>query len=154
MSETRRIRGILKAVNRGPGWHGPSLAENLEGITAEMAAKHPIAGAHSIWEIVLHVSTWEREVSEFLTGKPYVTMEGEADWPPVKDTSEEAWHQTLAQLRTNHLALADAIKRFNEEDLEKVVPGKDFPWWVVLHGMAHHSLYHSGQIAMLKKAAK
>lgn len=154
MSETRHIRGSLKGVNRGPGWHGPSLADNLEGLTAAMAAQHPIPGAHSIWEIVLHISTWEREMAEFLHGKPYVTMTGEDDWPPVRDTSEEAWHRTLSELKSNHLKLAEAVKQFKEEDLEKTVEGKDFPWWAVLHGMAHHSVYHSGQIAMLKKAAR
>jgi uncharacterized damage-inducible protein DinB len=154
MSETRRVRGIMKSVNRGPGWHGPSLAENLEGITAEMAAKHPIPGAHSIWEIVAHISAWEFQVAQNLAGKPYVTMQGEDDWPPVTDTSEAAWQQMLDKLRRGHLALNDALKLFDETKLEEIVPGKDFPWWILLHGMAHHSVYHSGQVSMLKKLVK
>ncbi len=52
------------------------------------------------------------------------------------------------------MALADAIKLFSEDDLEKTVPGREFPWFIVLHGIVHHSLYHSGQIAMLKKAVQ
>jgi uncharacterized damage-inducible protein DinB len=152
MSETRHIRGVLRSVYRGPAWHGPSISENLKGIEAAQAASHPISGAHSIWEIVHHVTAWEREVVQFLGGKPHVTMQGEEDWPPVKDTSEEAWEKTVTDLRAAHTALADAIKRFNEDDLEKIVPGRDFPWFIVLHGIIHHSLYHSGQIAMLRKA--
>ena len=154
MSETRRIRGLLHSVYRGPAWHGPSISENLEGITAAQAASHPIPGAHSIWEIVHHVTAWEREVVQFLAGKAHVTMQGEDDWPPVKAASEEAWDKTVADLRAAHTALADAIKRFGDDDLEKIVPGRDFPWFVVFHGIIHHSLYHSGQIAMLKKAAQ
>ena len=69
----------------------------------------------------------------------------------MKDTSEEAWEKTVADLRASHTALAEAIKAFSKDDLEKIVPGRDFPWSVVLHGIVHHSLYHSGQIAMLKK---
>jgi hypothetical protein len=40
---------------RGESWHGPSVLEVLAGVSAEDAAAHPIAGAHSIWEIVLHL---------------------------------------------------------------------------------------------------
>ena len=39
---------------RGESWHGPSVLEVLAGVSAEDATAHPIAGAHSIWEIVLH----------------------------------------------------------------------------------------------------
>lgn len=139
---------------RGPAWHGPSISENLAGITAAQAESHPIPGAHSIWEIVHHITAWEREVVQFLAGKPHATMEGEDDWPAVKDTSETAWEQAAADLRAAHTALADAIRRFSEDDLEKTVPGREFPWAVVLHGIIHHGVYHSGQIAMLKKAAQ
>ena len=41
---------------RGESWHGPSVLEVLAGVSAEDAAAHPIAGAHSIWEIVLHLA--------------------------------------------------------------------------------------------------
>ena len=81
-------------------------------------------------------------------------MQGEDDWPPVKDMSAEAWERMLNDLRGAHMALGEAIKQFNEENLDKEVPGRDFPWYVLLHGMTHHSLYHSGQIAILRKAAQ
>lgn len=151
MSETRRISGLLKATYKGPAWHGPSLLENLQDVTAEMASKHPIAGAHSIWEIVRHVSAWEREVTLVLAGKQHVTMQGEDDWPPVRDTSEDAWTAMLAELGSGHRALRAAIKAFPDEDLDKIIPGRDFSFYVLLHGMVHHSLYHSGQIGLLKK---
>jgi hypothetical protein len=41
----------------GESWHGPSVREVLAGVSAEDAAAHPIAGAHSIWEIVLHLTS-------------------------------------------------------------------------------------------------
>src|SRR5215467_6153749 len=136
MSETRHVRTSLGAVYKGPAWHGPSLTENLTGITAEMAAKHPIAGAHSIWEILAHVSTWEHYVASVLTeGKQYATMQGEDDWPPVKDTSEAAWKTALDHAESGHHALRAAMKAFPEADLEKIVPGRDFPYFVLLHGM-------------------
>ena len=53
MSEIKRINDQLKRAFEGTAWHGPSVSEVLAGVTAEQAAAHPIAGAHSIWEIVL-----------------------------------------------------------------------------------------------------
>lgn len=40
----------------GESWHGPSVREVLAGVSAEDAAAHPIPGAHSIWEILLHLT--------------------------------------------------------------------------------------------------
>jgi hypothetical protein len=154
MTEANRIYGQFKSICVGPGWHGNSLAENLQGVTAAQAARHPIPGAHSIWEIVNHIKAWEHKVTLVLSGDQYETMQGDDDWPPVKDTSDQAWQATLTDLAASNKSLGAALKSFPEENLEKPVPGRDFPWYVLLHGMAHHSVYHSGQIAMLRKASQ
>jgi hypothetical protein len=39
----------------GEAWQGPSVLEALEGVSAKQAATHPIAGAYSIRELVLHL---------------------------------------------------------------------------------------------------
>ena len=53
--EIERIETQLRLSFEGPAWHGPSVLEALEGVSAEDAAEHPIEGAHSIWELVLHL---------------------------------------------------------------------------------------------------
>jgi hypothetical protein len=65
----------------------------------------------------------------------------------------EIVHHVIAWERevVGFLAGKPHVTTRGEDDLEKIVPGRDFPWSVVLHGIVHHSLYHSGQIAMLKK---
>ena len=52
------IADQISRAFRGESWHGPSVREVLAGVSAEDAAAHPIAGAHSIWEIVLHLTGW------------------------------------------------------------------------------------------------
>jgi nicotinate-nucleotide pyrophosphorylase (carboxylating) len=37
--------------------------------------------------------------------------------------------------------------------LDKAVPGKNYTFYVLLHGIVQHDLYHAGQIALLKKLA-
>jgi hypothetical protein len=58
MKETERIRDQLHRAFAGDAWHGPSVLEILENVTASQAATRPIAGAHSIWELVLHIKAW------------------------------------------------------------------------------------------------
>ena len=153
MSEARRIRHQLQLTYRGKAWHGPSLLENLDGLTAEVASEHPLAGLHSIWEIVRHIAAWEKEAAQVLNGKDYVTLQGAEDWPPVTGSSEEAWRGALAELHAAHSALVEAVRKLTDEDLEKPVPGSEFSFYILLHGVVHHNLYHGGQIGLLRKAA-
>src|SRR5580700_939308 len=55
MSDASRIKQQLENAFNGPAWHGPSLMENLKGVSAEVAAAKPVTGAHSIWEIINHL---------------------------------------------------------------------------------------------------
>src|SRR5437879_1774677 len=59
MTEVERILDQLKRAYEGNAWHGPSVREALEGITAEQATKRPLANAHSIWELAHHIAVWE-----------------------------------------------------------------------------------------------
>ena len=36
--------------------------------------------------------------------------------------------------------------------LQDTVPGRQYDFYYLFHGIVQHSLYHGGQIAMLKKA--
>ena len=43
-------------------------------------------------------------------------------------------------------------KRDDDEFLEDIVPGRDYTYYDMLHGIINHDLYHTGQIMILKKA--
>ena len=58
MSRATRLAKKIECTVTGPMWHGPALAQVLEMVTHEEAAARPIAGAHTVWEIVRHVTTW------------------------------------------------------------------------------------------------
>lgn len=153
MSEARRIRHLLKLSYHGKAWHGPALREILEGMTAGIAAARPIEDAHSIWQIVRHIAAWETEAARVLEGKTYVTLAGDADWPPVVDTTEAAWVGALGELEHAQRALVDACAILPDEQLDQMVAGTEFSFYFLLHGVIQHNLYHAGQIALLKKAA-
>ena len=45
-----------------------------------------------------------------------------------------------------------AVAAFDETRLNEVVPGREYPFYVLLHGAIDHALYHAGQIEMLMVA--
>lgn len=160
MNDIERIHEELsRAWDRDP-WHGPSLTDLLAGVTAPQAAARPIPGAHSIWELVLHLAAWTGEVQRRLGGvAPALPAEG--DWPEVGEPTEARWAAAREDLARRHAALVAAVEAFPPERLDAVVgeTGRDAPlgtgvtYALTLRGVAEHMAYHGGQIALLKKFA-
>ena len=153
MSEIARIGSQLKRASEGGAWHGPSLLELLADVTAEQAASRPLAGAHSIWEIVLHIKAWQDFATRALAGEPMPTnLPDEEDWPPVLDAGREAWRAAVANVGEANKRLRDAMRKLSDDDLERIVGGREYNVYFLLHGIVQHGLYHAGQIALQKKA--
>ena len=153
MTEIDRIADQLERGFSGDAWHGDPLLKILEGVTAKQAAATPIAHAHSIWEIVNHIRAWRSAVEARLNGQVR-ELAGAADWPPVTDTSEQSWRDCIRDLVHRHESFMKAVRAFPESKLNHNAPNRDHSYYVLLHGMVQHDLYHAGQIAILKKAAK
>jgi uncharacterized damage-inducible protein DinB len=151
LSETTRIAEQLNRAFKGEAWHGPALLEILEGVNAATASARPIPGAHSIWELVLHISAWEGAILRRMQGEA-LQLDGAEDFPEIQDTSESAWKTAVEKLNRKHDELAPAIADMPESRLAEQVPGKDYDFYFMLHGAVQHALYHAGQIALLKKA--
>lgn len=157
MTEIERIVDELQREHSGEAWHGSSLRQILRGVTAAQGAARPVAGGHSIWELVLHMAAWKNEVRERLSGRAAADP-AEGDWPPVGDTSDERWRQALASLERAHTELVASIRGFPEAKLAephndpRAAGGLGVSYYVLLHGVVQHDVYHAGQIAILKKA--
>ena len=150
MSQIQTIIDDLKNIHDGDAWHGPSLKEILSGVTAGQAAAKPLADAHSIWELTLHIAGWENVFMRRLAGAQINEPE-EGDFPIVTDTSEEAWRRTLAKLDETHSGFVESLSTLTDDRLREIVPGKDYTVEYMLRGVLRHHVYHAGQIALLKK---
>jgi len=150
--EVNRLEEQLRRVLEGGAWHGPSVLELLAGITAEQAASHPIAGAHSIWEIVLHLRSDYGLVLRRLAGdgRPLTAAEG---WPTCPAPTEENWRQTVRELESLNEKLRQAVREFPDERLDDLlVPEVPYTAYTQFIGVTQHNSYHAGQIALLKRA--
>ena len=154
MSEIDRILDQMDRAFSGEAWHGPSLMNTLDGLSAEDASKHAIRGAHSIWELVHHLGSWNGIVLHRLRGED-VEVTAERDWPPVWEVSETSWRRAVENLAESQLRLRTFAASIEDDLLDRKdqkTTGASTSRYIVLHGLIQHTLYHAGQIAILRKA--
>ncbi|HEY1271266.1 MAG TPA: DinB family protein [Terriglobales bacterium] len=154
MSQCALLADQIRRAFDGDAWHGDSVLEILQGVSATRAAAHPIKRAHSIWELVLHMGAWDGAVIRRAGGRA-VRLSDKQNFPPVKDRSEAAWKTAVAQLSDRHRELVAVVAAFPDERLGEQVPGKTaayYDFYYMFSGIVQHELYHAGQIALLKKA--
>jgi hypothetical protein len=152
--ETQRIADQLGRAARGPAWHGPSMLEALAGLTAADAAARPVSGAHTIWELVAHVTAWLEIVGMRLDGTAPSAITADMDWPPVGGTTDNDWRAAVSRMDRTASALQSAVLKLEDRRLGADLPGDNDTWttYITLHGTAQHVLYHAGQVAVLRKA--
>jgi uncharacterized damage-inducible protein DinB len=154
MSESARLADQIRRAFEGDAWHGDSILEILAGVDAKTAAAHPIKNAHSIWELVLHITAWDGAVLQRSEGLA-PDLSDKQNFPPVTDSSETAWRKAVEQLKTTYEQLVKAVAAFPDSRLQEKVPGKKEKYHTFFYnfsGIVQHELYHAGQIALLKKA--
>ena len=147
----------LNAAISGEPWHGDSVSALLKNVTADMARARPLGDAHTIWEIVRHLTAWTQEVTRRLAGHPPGLPEI-GDWPAPTGNDAAAWQRDVHALFDAHAALVTAIGAMPPEqltapptDVQRREFGSGATYEVMLHGLAQHHAYHGGQIGLLKK---
>jgi uncharacterized damage-inducible protein DinB len=153
MNESERLADQLERALNGNAWHGPSLRESLDGVTRDAAVLRPMAEAHSIAELVLHATTWHDVVRRRLEGESPEVSDAQ-DWPAATAiTDDAAWSATIARAFATGAALAQTVRAFPVDRLQTPRPGTDGSWYQLISGELQHVLYHTGQVAILRKAA-
>ena len=153
VSEVSRMTDQWRRAAKGPAWHGPSIREVLKGVTARQAAARPIAGAHTIWELVLHSTAWIDIVRRRLEGTAPKRITAAMNWPKLGSTNARDWRRAVSELERASAELEATIRGLDDGGLEQDLPGVDDTWsaYRTVHGIIQHTLYHAGQIAVLKK---
>ena len=145
MDQTQRIADAYRAATIKGAWYGPSLAELLAQIPAELATTSPLPGAHSIAELLQHLLLWDERIRNTSDSSPL------PPWVPEKDWAERPipWNELVSRWNRSRELLEEKIRNFPVANLAKQVPGRSYPYETMFHGIVEHTIYHSGQIAMV-----
>lgn len=157
MREVDRLADLVVRVVDGDPWHGSNVATLLDGVTPALAAT-TLPGAHSIWQLVLHMTGWVDEARARLAGAP-AGEPADGDWPAVPSVqSAAAWADAQRRLVESHRALAAALRAADDPallapvvDHRDAAAGTGLSKYLTLHGLVHHTTYHAGQIALLRR---
>ena len=153
MTETKRIADQLQRSQQGNAWHGPAVGELLKGVDSALAQRRLAPGAHNIWELVLHITAWQAATARAMRGDKMPQLDGPNDWPAAGQT-EQDWRNAVERLEHVNAELVASLSSFQDERLSDTVPGREYSFYYLLHGVAQHNLYHAGQIAIVKVAAR
>lgn len=160
MSVRQNLSQKLLTVWNGEPWYGSSSSAILKGISAAEALAHPLPGAQSIWETLLHITAWTEETTSRMNGAESKEPD-RGDWPAVKGSTQDEWIAAQTDLLNARKVLLAAIEKSHEESMFLQVPknsktGHDSNATRAdtVTGLADHDVYHLGQIAILKKSLK
>jgi len=148
--EVASLAEEMRVLARGDAWHGPSLEEILADVSPDTAAARPIPRAHTIWEVVLHLIGWTDVARRRLEGTAVEEPE-QGDFPAPPEPTASAWDEAKRGLLSAHDGLVARVSRLSPADLDAPVPGRGFPARFLVRGEIRHTVYHSGQIALLRK---
>ena len=158
--EIDRIVEQLQRAYNGDAWYGPSVRAALEGVDARQAAARPEPAAHTICEIVLHMTAWTREVTRRL--RVGIAQEPEdGDWPAGAAVDEAGWTAIRAALDAANEDLVKSIAALDDAQLQDRIGdvrdralGSGVSRYVMLHGLVQHHAYHAGQISLLRRSVE
>ncbi len=153
MNPIDRLADHLRAVHRDGAWTDVPVRGTFRGLSADQAASRPIAGAHTAWELLLHLDAWHRAVARRLGGEE-VALSPPEDWPaPPAEPTPDDWQEALDTLDAGLDELERAVRGLPPERLFETLPGTDATAYQTILGIGEHDLYHAGQAVLLAKAA-
>lgn len=145
-TEIERIARQLTKVYNGHPWHGPSLLSVLKQVSPETAAWR-IGSGHSVVELVAHMTSWRRFVTERLRGNDAFDISDAENFPPA-----EAWRAVHAAFEATQPELLAVVQSFPEARLDDLVADRKYTYYSLLHGVIEHDIYHLGQIVFVLKS--
>jgi hypothetical protein len=149
MSEIARIAQLLEETFEGTPYYGRSVLGTLEPVTADIAIRKPTWSAHSIWELVTHLTAELNYARTVIDGTAERWIDGQTTWPTITDTGEAAWRQAIQDLTHANRELVRIVRQLDDAILDKNAIRVQSSFYVMLHGTLQHNVYHAGQISLL-----
>ena len=150
MNKCEEIAAAYRAATVKGAWYGPAIAEMLAEITPAMGTAKPVGATHTIAELVQHLLLWNERIRNTNEDCPMPKWEAEKEWgeAPIP------WNELLERWNKSRDLLEKRMRDFPEEDLGKQTPGRTYPYEFMLNGIVQHTIWHGGQIAMVRSMVK
>ena len=147
MESIKNISRLVQRVYNGKAWHGPSIMDVLKEID-ETSSRKAVGNSHSIIQLVMHMASWRTFVTRRLLGDSTFELSEDQNFPEGTD-----WNGALKALDASQSELLKAIDSITEDQLHHQVADRKYDFFVLLHGIIHHDVYHLGQIQLISKYA-
>ncbi len=149
----QRIRHLLNSGFHGGAWHGPSIMEAVKGLTPREASfKTPTV--HTIAELIYHITSWRIFTLKRLQGDSDYQIDTEKkNFGQSAKVDQFELETLLMELSLSQDELMRELNTKEDEFLRLMVPGSEYDYYTLIHGIIQHDLYHTGQIMILKKMA-
>jgi len=151
--EVDRVANLLAETYHGDAvglaWFGPALRPLLGAVSPTIATDRLLRNRHTIWEIVLHLTANIDFVLARLDGRE-LELSANDDWPPVPEPTVAAWEDALAALDARYETLLERVRGLGDAQLARPVVGRQYDLYAMLHGIIHHNVYHTGQMALIR----
>jgi len=149
----------LTELLRGKGANADPIA-CVEDISAELAARRVAGFPHSIGQLVFHMNYWmDYEVRRIRGDRPAYPEHSSESFPPAPSPADaQDWDQMrkrFAGLLADFIALAKSSPEEMQRQIETAHDGDTKlagTLEAVLWQMVAHNSYHTGQIAMMRRA--
>jgi hypothetical protein len=152
-----RVALLLDLIDQGynhESWHGPNLLGSIRRVGEAEAAWRPGLGLHNVWEIVVHAAYWKYVVLRRLTNaeKGRFPRKGSDFIERPGGKNPESWEDDVSLLGGIHAEMRAAIAALTDSDLTFAPEGSHVSNGKLISGIAHHDVYHAGQIQNIRQA--
>ena len=148
----------LTELLRGRGAHVDPIA-CVEDISAELAARQVMGFPHTIGQLVFHMNYWmDYELRRIRGERPVYPEHNAESFPPTTNLNRQEWDQQRARVG-DLLREFDQLAKSSPQELQREIDSvhdgdKKVAGTLeaVLWQMVAHNSYHTGQIAMIRRA--
>lgn len=150
MKITELIAQHITEVFEGDNWTDVNIKDTLQDVDYREATTVTKASYNTIAALLHHLGFYNEIVSMRLLGiNPEIDEINGFNVPAIKN--EQDWQQLKDAAFASAHNLADAVRKFPEEQLNDLTVTGHSTYYKTLHGIAEHAHYHLGQIVLLKK---
>lgn len=147
-AELEKIIDNLETVFRGDAWHGPSILELLQSMPNDITSRKFPYSKHTIAQLVFHLTVWRKFVIKKIEGDIHFDLVSDEDNYGTEEQLLD-WKILLQNLKESHTELVAKLEEYDDELLEKMVPGQYYDFYKLLTGVIQHDTYHLGMIWVL-----